>query len=50
MNCAKCSKPTKRGGELNAAAIIKLLKVDGGDERHDKFKCPRCRAEFFFPK
>jgi hypothetical protein len=50
MNCAKCSQPRGRRNavELRLAVDVRLLKVGiVGDS--DKFKCPRCRAIFFFP-
>ena len=53
MNCAKCATPPPRSGKNfadNYAPLIRLVKIEGGDADHEKFKCPRCQAEFFFRK
>lgn len=51
MNCAKCSKPHRKTGDpvKDYAPQIRLIKI-GTLADHDKFKCPRCLAVFFFER
>ena len=52
MNCERCQHPSMLGRKALKPRRPKMVRLEhlGAVLNCDKYRCPECRAVFFFPK